>query len=152
MKTIKILAIVKTGTTETLMRVPQITVREDGTLWANNNTMPLTNSSGTLNKDSLLPLMTAKAWDKIPSDNFLRLGVNPGDKEAMDDADLSKRYTDNRTQEEKAAQAAAAAERAKKAREWDRINNEGGEGYNPYRDQAEMVDNTPWMKGDDQAE
>lgn len=151
MKTIKLLAIVKTGTTQSLMRVPQITVRDDGTLWANNNTIPLTNSSGTLKKDQLMPLVNAKAWDKIPADNFLRLGVNPGDKEAIDDADLADRYTDNRTPEEKDAHA-AAADRAKKAREYDRIHNEGGEGYNPYRDQAEMVDKSPWMKGDDQPE
>lgn len=151
MQTIKILAIVKTGTTESLMRVPQVTVREDGTLWANNNTMPLTNSSGTLNKESLLPLMTAKAWDKIPVDNFLRLGVNPGGKEAMDDKDVDARRIASRTPEEKSARS-SSAERAKKAREWDRLHNEGGEGYNPYRDQEEMVDNTPWMKGDDQAD
>ena len=36
MQTIKILAIVKAGTTDSLMRIPQVTVREDGTLWANN--------------------------------------------------------------------------------------------------------------------
>jgi hypothetical protein len=99
MKTINI---VKAGTTDSLMRIPQVTVREDGTLWANNNTMPLTNSSGTLNKDALLPLINAKAWDKIPADNFMRLGINPGDKECIDDAKLSARYQDSRSAADKA--------------------------------------------------
>lgn len=108
-KHIKILAIVQAGTTKALMRLPQITVREDGTLWANNNTMPLTNSSGTLSKDELLPLVTAKAWDKIPADNYLRLGVNPGDKECIDDADLAARFVDTRTAAEKARDKVDAA-------------------------------------------
>jgi len=109
MTTIKILAIVKAGTTESLMRIPQVTVREDGTLWANNNTMPLTNGSGTLGKDALLPLVNAKAWDKIPADNYMRLGINPGDKECIDEAKLANRYTDNRTEAEKAWDKAEAA-------------------------------------------
>ena len=151
MQTIKILTIVKTGTTEALMRVPQVTVREDCTLWANNNTTPLTNSSGTLNKEFLLPLMNAKAWDKIPADNFLRLGVNPGAKEALDDKHVDARRLANITPEEK-ARIEQAKENVCKAREYDLLYNEGGEGYNPYRDQAEMVDNSPWMKGDNQAD
>lgn len=109
MQTIKILAIVKAGTTDSLMRIPQVTVREDGTLWANNNTMPLTNGSGTLNKDGLLPLVNAKAWDKIPADNFMRLGINPGDKECIDDAKLSARYQDNRSAADKAWDKVGAA-------------------------------------------
>lgn len=122
MQTIKILAIVKAGTTESLMRIPQVTVREDGTLWANNNTMPLTNSSGTLGKDALLPLVNAKAWDKIPADNYMRLGINPGDKECIDDADLAPRYkaaADARPEAEKAydavLRAQAAVEKAENA-------------------------------------
>jgi hypothetical protein len=102
MKTIKILAIVKAGTTESLMRIPQVTVREDGTLWANNNTLPLTNSSGTLDKNAIGPLLSAKAWGKIPSDNYMRLGINPGDKECLDDAHLAARYTDTRSDADKA--------------------------------------------------
>lgn len=101
-QTIKILAIVKAGTTDSLMRIPQVTVREDGTLWANNNRIPLTNGSGTLNKDGILPLVNAKAWDKIPADNFMRLGINPGDKECIDEAKLSARYQDNRSAADKA--------------------------------------------------
>ena len=149
MKTIKILEIVKTGTTETLMRVPQITIREDGTLWANKNTMPLCNSSGTLPKEKLAPLMERKAWDEIPDDNFLRLGENAGGKEAMTTEDVDARRIANITPEEK-ARIERAKENARKAREYDRIHNEGGEGYNPYRDQAEMNDRTPYHKGDDQ--
>jgi len=148
--TIKILEIVKEGTTESLMRVPQITVREDGTLW-HKNTMPLTNSSGTLSKAELLPLVEAKAWDKIPSDNFLKLGANVGGKEALAQEDVDARRRENITPEEK-AQIAKAKENAQKAREYDRINNEGGEGYNPYRDQVEMTDATPYHKGDNNPE
>lgn len=109
MITINILAIVKTGTSETLMRVPQITVRDDGTLWANKNTMPLVNTSGTLNKDQLMPLVSAKRWDKIPADNYMRLGINPGDKECIDDAKLASRYVDTRTAAEKARDKVEAA-------------------------------------------
>lgn len=109
MQTIKILAIVKAGTTESLMRIPQVTVRDDGTLWGNNNTMPLTNGSGTLGKDALLPLVNAKAWDKIPADNYMRLGINPGDKECIDDAKLASRYTDNRSAADKARDKVEAA-------------------------------------------
>jgi hypothetical protein len=121
MQTIKILAIVKAGTTDSLMRIPQVTVREDGTLWANKNTMPLTNGSGTLNKDALLPLVNAKAWDKIPADNFMSLGINPGDKECIDDAKLSARYQDNRSTADKAWDKVGAA--YAKA---DRIQDNGG--------------------------
>jgi len=121
MQTIKILAIVKAGTTDSLMRIPQVAVREDGTLWANNNTMPLTNGSGTLNKDELLPLVNAKAWDKIPADNFMRLGINPGDKECIDDAKLSARYQDNRSAADKAWDKVGAA--YAKA---DRLQDNGG--------------------------
>jgi hypothetical protein len=102
MTTINILAIVKAGTAEALMRVPQITVREDGTLWANKNTLPLVNSSGTLTKDQLMPLVSAKQWDKIPADNYMRLGSNLGDKECLDDAKLASRYVDTRPAAEKA--------------------------------------------------
>lgn len=109
MQTIKILAIVKAGTTDSLMRIPQVTVREDGSLWTNSNTMPLVNSSGTLNKDGLTPLVLAKQWDKIPADNYMRLGINPGDKECIDDAKLASRYTDTRTAAEKARDKVEAA-------------------------------------------
>lgn len=109
MQTIKILAIVKTGTTESLMRVPQVTVREDGTIWGNKNTMPLVNSSGTLNKEQLTLLVSAKQWDKIPADNYMRLGINPGDKECIDDAKLAIRYTDTRTAADKARDKVGAA-------------------------------------------
>jgi len=149
--TIKILEIVKEGTTENLMSVPQITVREDGTLWCNKNTTPLLNGSGTLNKTELLPLVEAKTWDKIPADNFLRLGINAGGKECLDQSDVDDRRRENVTPEEE-AQIAKAKENARKAREYDRINNEGGEGYNPYRDQAEMKDRTPHHKGDNNPE
>jgi len=46
------------------------------------------------------------------------------------------------------------AQQAKKARRYDAINNEGGEGYNPYRrpDTSCTDDRTPWQQGDDQAE
>jgi len=120
MKTIKTLAVVKTGTTDVLMRVPQITVRKDGTLWANKNTMPLTNSSGTLSKDALLPLVQSGAWDKIPADNYLRLGNNPGGKECLDDADLAPRYkasADARPEAEKAYDAVLRAQGAVEAAE-----------------------------------
>jgi len=120
MKNITI-AIVKAGTTEALMRIPQITVREDGTLWGNKNTMPLVNSSGTLNKDQRTPLVSAKQWDKIPADNYMRLGINPGDKECIDDADLASRYTDTRSAAEKAHdKVGAALEKA------DRLQHNGG--------------------------
>jgi hypothetical protein len=33
-----------------------------------------------------------------------------------------------------AAAAKARAERCRLEREWDAVNNEGGDGYNPYRD------------------
>ena len=149
--TIKILEIVKAGTTENLMRVPQITVREDGTIWCNKNTTPLLNVSGTLNKTELLPLVEAKTWDKIPADNYLRLGINAGGKECLDQSDVDDRRRENVTPEEE-AQIAKAKENARKAREYDRINNEGGEGYNPYRGQAEMEDRTPHHKGDNNPE
>lgn len=109
MTTISILAIVKAGTTESLMRIPHVTLRADGTLWAAKNTQPLVNSSGTLNKDQLMPLVSAKQWDKIPADNYMRLGINPGDKECIDDAKLASRYVDTRTAAEKAWDKAAAA-------------------------------------------
>lgn len=121
MTNIKILAIVKAGTTETLMRVPQMTVREDGTLWANNNTLPLVNSSGTLNKDQLMPLVSAKQWDKIPADNYMRIGINPGDKECIDDAKLASRFVDTRSAAEKARDKVEAA--YAKA---DRLQDNGG--------------------------
>lgn len=149
MKTIKILEIVKTGTTDSLMRIPQVTAREDGTLWVNENTMPLCNSSGTLPKEKLAPLMEQKAWDEIPADNFLRLGENVGGKEAMDTEEVNARRLANRGPEEK-ARIEQAKETARKAREYDLIHNEGGEGYNPFRDQAEMDDSTPYHKGDNQ--
>jgi len=102
MNTIKILAVVNAGTTDTLMRIPQITVRADGTLWASNNTLPVVNSSGTLNKEQLMPLVSAKQWDNIPADNYMRLGVNPGDKECIDDRELVSRYVETRTDADKA--------------------------------------------------
>jgi len=120
MKNIITLVVVKTGTTDVLMRVPQITVREDGTLWAQNNSIPLTNSSGSLSKDQMLPLLQSRAWDKIPADNYLRLGINPGDKECLDDADLAPRYkaaADARPEAEKAYDAVLRAKGAVEAAE-----------------------------------
>jgi len=118
---IAILAIVKAGTTESLMRIPQVTVRENGTLWGNNNTMPLTNGSGTLNKDGLLPLVNAKAWDQIPADNYMRLGINPGDKECIDAHQLVSRYQDSRSTADKSWDKVGAA--YAKA---DRLQDNGG--------------------------
>lgn len=121
MTIINILAIVKAGTTESLMRVPQITVRKDGTLWANKNTTPLVNSSGTLNKDQLMPLVSTKQWDKIPADNYMRLGINAGEKECIDDAKLASRYVDTRSDADKARDKVGAA--YAKA---DRLQDNGG--------------------------
>ena len=50
---------------------------------------------------------------------------------------------------EQKAEIEAQKEKARKAREWDEIHNEGGEGYNPYRNQPDMIDRTPYQKGDD---
>ena len=86
MTTIKILAILSPAQT---LRIPRITLRSDGTLWARDNTTPLVNSSGTLNADQLRVLVSEKQWDKIPADNYMRLGINPGAKECIDDALLA---------------------------------------------------------------
>ena len=47
-----------------------------------------------------------------------------------------------------AAKTADAARRVKE-RMFDAINNEGGEGYNPYRGPSRDHDRTPYHKGDD---
>lgn len=56
--------------------------------------------------------------------------------------------------EDRATRAAAIARnsaRRAKADAYDMAMNEGGEGYNPYRDSDPSAgDNTPWQKGDDQ--
>jgi hypothetical protein len=116
-----------------------------------------------MTKDALLALVKAESWDKIPAGNFMRLGVNVGGtNEAITQAEEDARYEAALTPEQRAkreavalSQAAAAkAEKAlaAKAREWDRGMNEGGEGYNPYRNQPSAIDRTPYHKGDDIAE
>jgi len=120
---------IKNSAGTTLACIPQVTVRSDGTLWVNGNTAPLVNASGTLGADELAKINTAKAWDKIPSDNFYRLGQNAGGKVAVDDA--AEYEAKHAAQIE--AQRAAKAQRAADARKHDAIYNEGGEGYNPHR-------------------
>jgi len=113
----------------TLACLPQVTIRNDGTLWVNGNTAPLVNASGTLGAAELAKINTAKAWDKIPADNFYRIGQNAGGKVAIDEAaEYEAKHADHIE-----AQRAAKAQRAADARKHDAIYNEGGEGYNPHR-------------------
>ena len=42
------------------------------------------------------------------------------------------------------------AELRRKERDYDNLHNEGGDGYNPHRQQREFADATPYHKGDNQ--
>ncbi|MBI3936746.1 MAG: hypothetical protein HY323_07195 [Betaproteobacteria bacterium] len=52
----------------------------------------------------------------------------------------------------RAARRAEMLAETRAADAWDRVYNEGGDGYNLYRSPRDQRDNTPWHKGDDQME
>ena len=136
---------------KTVLSVPQVTERDDGTLWGAGNTMPLLNTDAGTGKDALVTLVKTKRYDEIPAECYLRRGDNAGGKRVLTCDEAAAEDLANMTDEDR-ERARVAVERARKAAEYDRIYNEGGEGYNPYREPAEIVDNTPYHKGDDHAE
>lgn len=150
MRTHSLIHVVTPGTTTVKLRVVGVTERADGTLWANANINPVINMAGSsLTKDALLAAIKARDWAAIPAGAYMRLGVNAGNaSEALTPSAFAARVESELTPEQRATREAARANAAK-ARVYDALQNEGGEGYNPYRQPAWPIDCTPYQKGDD---
>lgn len=68
------------GIDERASRVHGVTIRDDGTLWVNNNTLPIVVGTPDMTSEQLKVLVKAKDFHKIPDANFARLGILPNNK------------------------------------------------------------------------
>lgn len=95
--------------------IPRATIRDDGTIWANNNSIPLLDGKaiGALPKDQAAAAVRAQDWGKIPASQYATMGTSPSGLIVRDSAEIEaeRRATAKQAQAEYDAANPGAAER-----------------------------------------
>lgn len=105
------LVIIRDG--KVTLRLPQATIRDDGTVWANDIPLLDGKAAGALPKDQAAAAVRAKAWDKIPASMYTKIGTSPSGLIVRAEAEYLAEQRAARDQEQRAYDLAhpGAAER-----------------------------------------